>query len=184
MSWKEGFIFRHKRHCSIVEFPFLDRRIASECESTEKWCGFQDLGLEWECKAWANVRHVSFPSFRQGKQWSSIADRYCEDKCHRNVTDTTVMGIDSGHRLSLFSSLTILLLLLLLLLKLLNSQMIIFYQSTHTLYMLCMTKAIETHKKTLNLLKIGKWGASHPRLRSWQRVCAAVIYCEIELCFP
>lgn len=136
MSGKEGFIFRHKRHCIVVEFPFLvhtrDCRIASECESTKRWA-FRDFGLEWECKPLANEHHVFFPSFRWGKQCSCTTGRYCEDKCHRNVTDTTVMGTDSGHRFSLFISL-MLLLLLLLLLKLLNSQIIIYYQATHTLH--------------------------------------------------
>lgn len=127
---------------------------------------------------------MSFPSFRWGKQWSYSAGRYCEDKCHRNVTDTTVMGMDSGHRFSLFSSLMLLLMLLsLLLLKLLNSQIITYYQATHTLYTLRMTKAIKTHKKTLHFIKIGKWGVPHPRLNSWQRAYVAVIYREPELCF-
>lgn len=184
------FIFRHQKYCSIVEFPLLvhiqDCRIAWLHQSVNQQggvVGFQDLGLEWECKPWANVHRVSFPSFRRGKQWSYTAGRYWEDKCRRNITDTTVMSIDSGHRFSLFSSLTILMLLLLILLQLLNSQIIIYYQATHILYILCTTKAIKTHKRTLNLIKIGKWGVSHPRLSSWQKVYSAVIYCELELCF-
>lgn len=58
--------------------------------------------------------------------------------------------------------------------------MIIYYQVTYTPYILCMTKEIKTHKNNLNL---GKWDVSRPRLSSWQRVCAAVIYCDLELCF-
>lgn len=52
-----------------------------------------------------------------------------------------------------------------------------------TEYILCTTKEIKMHKKAMQLLKIGKWGVSQSRLRSWHRVCAAVIHHGPDLCF-
>lgn len=67
-----GFVFRHKRHCSVVEFPFLVHTGACVRVWVNKqvvWA-FKELGLESERKRWANVHPVphSIPSARWGRK--------------------------------------------------------------------------------------------------------------------